>query len=240
MDNRYFFDCEVKNNCVSLLGQEFIHLTKVRRAKIGDEIVGFNGDGFDYLLKISNVNKNSADCEILTKKENASNNRPNLTVYLASIKPDALFEALDNLTQLNVKNIVIYTSDYTNVKYDNSKLEKINTKLIQFCKQCERADLPVVNFISFKGLINELKNNNINIMAYENATENFLNIKIDSLDNKKIGLIVGGEGGFSNSEVEELSKLSKIVSLGKTILRAPVAATALTSAVLALMGEWHR
>ena len=51
MDNRYYFSGLDKDS-VNITGQEFQHLTRVRRAKVGDEIVGFNGDGYDYFLKI--------------------------------------------------------------------------------------------------------------------------------------------------------------------------------------------
>ena len=38
MDNRYYFT-ELKENIVSIIGGEAQHLSKVRRAKIGDNIV---------------------------------------------------------------------------------------------------------------------------------------------------------------------------------------------------------
>ena len=50
MDNRYYFK-NIEGNMVFIENQEFSHLSKVRRAKIGDEIVAFNGDGFDYKRK---------------------------------------------------------------------------------------------------------------------------------------------------------------------------------------------
>ena len=46
MDNRYYFK-NIEGNKVFIENQEFSHLSKVRRAKIGDIIVAFNGDGFE-------------------------------------------------------------------------------------------------------------------------------------------------------------------------------------------------
>ena len=51
MDNRYYFNL-IQNNCVILEGGEAQHLSRVRRCKVGDTIVAFNGDGYDYNLKI--------------------------------------------------------------------------------------------------------------------------------------------------------------------------------------------
>ena len=239
MDNRYFFSIKDKNKVI-IKEQEFQHLFKVRRAKVGDEIVGFNGDGYDYQLKVDVINKNNAECEVIKKEQNKALNRPNISVYIASIKSDALNEALDNLTQLNIGEITVFTSDYTNVKYDDSKKEKLNNHFIQSCKQCERADLPTIEFIKFNDMVEKLKIKDLVLFAYENAEENFLDCKIKDYKDKSIAIVVGGEGGFSDFEAETLSKVATRVSLGKTILRAPVAVTAIVSAVLSSLGEWHR
>ena len=239
MDNRFYFETKNKTDKnVKIVGQEYNHLVKVRRASVGENIVGFNGDGNDYFLKINEITNSYVDCSILNVSTNPSVVNNNITIYLASIKGDALDEALDGLTQLNIKEIVIFTSQYTNVKYSEEKLEKIKAHLIQSCKQCERADIPVVRLIKFDKMIEELSSYDLNIFAYENAKENFNNLEI--VKNKKISIIIGGEGGFNNSEVESLDKLCCRVSLGKTILRAKLAVVALTSAVLAKLGEFSR
>ena len=56
MDNRYYFNA-INGDIVTLTDGEAQHLSRVRRAKIGDEIVAFNGDGFDYKLQITDIAK---------------------------------------------------------------------------------------------------------------------------------------------------------------------------------------
>ena len=138
MDNRYYFEKQQGDICF-IEGQEFVHLIKVRRTSLGDKIVGFNGDGYDYDLTVTNISKNIAECRIENKTKNLSLERPNLTIYLASLKSDALSDALDGLTQLNVGEIVVFDSQYTQVKYDDKKIEELKTHFIQASKQCERA-----------------------------------------------------------------------------------------------------
>jgi len=239
MDNRFYFEKENKqNDIVKIVGQEYNHLVKVRRATVGDKIVAFNGDGSDYNLEICEISKNYVSCKIESVITNSSVDKTNITIYLASIKSDALDEALDGLTQLNIKDIVIFSSQFTNVKYSDEKISKIKTHLIQSCKQCERADIPNVRLIKFEKMLDELKDYDLNIFAYENAKENFNDLAIS--DDKKMSIIIGGEGGFSEEEVERLDKLCCRVSLGKTILRAKVAVIALTSAVLSKLGKFSR
>ena len=60
MDNRYYFT-EQEDNFVIISNQEAQHLSRVRRAKIGDEIVAFNGDGYDYSLRITEITKETKE-----------------------------------------------------------------------------------------------------------------------------------------------------------------------------------
>ena len=65
MDNRYFFE-KCNGNNIELDKTETGHLVKVRRAKVGDTIVGFCGDGFDYTLTIDEIGK-TTKCSIVEK-----------------------------------------------------------------------------------------------------------------------------------------------------------------------------
>ena len=212
------------------------HLVKVRRAKVGDMIVGFCGDGFDYILTIDEIAK-TTKCKVVEKNKNKAVDVTSVTVFLSTLKNDALNESIDNLTQLNVKNIVIFDTKFSVANIDNDKIEKLRTRSIQACKQCERADFVNISSIKYKQLIAKLKEYDLVLFAYENSTNPFVE-NLKNYKGKNIALIVGCEGGFSVEEAEELGKFAKTISLGKTILRAPVACTSLVSAVMSGLGEW--
>ncbi len=239
MDNRYFFDSNKTLNIgdtIELDKTETGHLVKVRRAKIGDNIVGFCGDGFDYTLTIDEIGK-TAQCKIIDKAQNKAVDTTPVTVFLSTLKNDALNESIDNLTQLNVKNIVIFDTKYSVASIDADKIDKLRTRSIQACKQCERADFVNISLMKYKQVISALKDYDLVLFAYENTTNPFTS-NLGAYKGKKVALIVGCEGGFSAEEAEELNKCAQTISLGKTILRAPVACTALTSAVMSGLGEW--
>lgn len=239
MDNRYFFE---NSNVLNVGGvvefdkTETAHLVKVRRAKVGDTITGFCGDGYDYTLRIDEIAK-SAICTIIDKTKNKATDITEVTVFLSTLKNDALNESIDNLTQLNVKNIVVFDTKYSVASIDADKIEKLRTRSIQACKQCERADFVNITSMKYKQVINALNEHDLVLFAYENTTNPFIS-DLRQYKGKKIALIVGCEGGFSAEEAEEFNKVAKTISLGKTILRAPVACTALTSAVMSGLGEW--
>lgn len=235
MDNRYYF--EKLSNVIELDKTETQHLSKVRRAKVGDVVIGFCGDGFDYKLKIEEINK-TAKCRVIDKTKNKATDITPITVFLSTLKNEALSECIDNLTQLNVKTIVIFDTKYSVASIDNNKIEKLKNRSIQACKQCERADKPDIFAVSYNEVLNMLLKYDLILFAYENSSRSFIN-DLKNYKGKKIALIVGCEGGFSSKEVEELGKYSRMVSLGKTILRAPVAATSFTACVLSGLGEWN-
>ena len=136
-----------------------------------------------------------------------------------------------------MKNIVLFDTKYSVATIDGDKLDKLRTRSIQACKQCERADFVNISSMKYKQVIEHLKNYDLVLFAYENTTNPFTS-DLHKYKGKKIALIVGCEGGFSADEAEEFNKVAKTISLGKTILRAPVACTALTSAVMSGLGEW--
>ena len=224
MDNRYYFEkpknIEELNIPFSfcLSGQEAQHLIKVRRAKLGENIVAFCGDGFDYHFEITEILKDKVKLNLTQKQINKSYDTQGITVYLAMIKNDALTEAIDHLAELNVKHVKLFKADFSVATFDDKKLEKLNQISIQASKQSERADVMTIEIVD-KNHIKKENNKNI-FFAYENSTG-----KIDPFSGD-FSLIIGPEGGFSKAEVDYFSSFAKNVSLGDTILRAHVACVA--------------
>lgn len=226
MDNRYYFT-EIKDNIVILKGQEAQHLSRVRRAKVGDNIVAFNGDGYDYHLKITEITKDQVRAEIEDKKLNKATQDTNITVYLSMIKNDALTTAIDNLAELNVKHVKLFKSDFSVAQIDEKKLEKLNQIAIQASKQSERADVMQISIINKKDIKEDSKHLTT-FFAFEDS-----NNKIEKF-NGDFAVIIGPEGGFSQAENEFFSSFTKNISLSKTILRAEVACVASVSMLKAV------
>lgn len=251
MDNRYYFDpasierTNFDNNNTIKLGTRIIldktesqHLSKVRRASVGDKITGFCGDGFDYELQVEQLDK-CVQCTVAGKSQNLSANVTPITVFLATLKSDALNESVDALTQLNVKDIIIFDAKHSIADIDEDKLGKLRTKSIQACKQCERADLVNISSIKYTKMLEKLKEFDLALFAYEDSNNMFVK-DLSTYQGKKVAVIIGCEGGFDKTEAEQLSGVATTISLGKTILRAPVACIASVSAVMSGLGEWKR
>ena len=224
MDNRYYFK-ETSADCAVISGQEAQHLSKVRRCKIGDEIVAFNGDGFDYHLKIKEIFKDKVVANILNKTPNNAADDVEITLYISMIKNDALASAIDNLAELNVKHVKLFKSDFSVAIIDDKKLEKLHQIAIQASKQCERADIMDISIINKKDIESDCKKYNNVFFAYENSNNQISKFSGD------FAVIIGPEGGFSKPENEYFSSFANNISLSKTILRAEVACVVAVSSL---------
>lgn len=227
MDERYFFE-NLNENVVSFSGQEANHIAKVRRKRVGDEIVGFNGDGYDYKLKINSILKNEVKANVISKQKNRSFNQQKIVVYLAMLKNEALQTAIDNLAELNVSEVKLFKADFSVATVDSKKLQKLTAISTQASKQCERADIMKITIIDKPQIKQDILQFNNAFFAYENSTKQI------SKFNGSFALIIGPEGGFSAEEVKYFNSFSKEISLGTTILRAEVAVVAAVSSLKAV------
>lgn len=228
MDNRFYFE-KLENDFAVFDVQESQHIFKVRRCKVGDEITAFNGDGYDYHLKIESLG-NRVTASVIDKQPNRANNDVKVVVYLAMLKNDALATAIDHLVELNVSEVKLFKSDFSIAVVDEKKLAKLQATVIQACKQSERAKLMKISIIDKKKIITDISTKNC-FFAYEDSTSKIQKFTGD------FSIIIGPEGGFSPAENEYFSSFANNISLGKTILRAEVACVASVSMLKVVHNE---
>ena len=237
---KFYFDGKIENEVV-INDDQFTHITKVLRLPILSQIILFNGDGYFYTCQILKIEKKYLIAKVIAKTccDNVTNNY--ITLFQGIVKkPDNQTLIIQKMTELGLKKVVFFESDYTNVKLDNNKNNRLEKIVIESCKQCGRADLLKIEQSKFDGVLMQLQEYDIVLFAYENERKKNLNEILNICNNKKIALIVGSEGGFSQAEVNKLEQVgANVITLGKTILRAETAAIALASSVLCKLGEWQ-
>ena len=181
-----------------------------------------------YNLKIIEITKDKVKAEIVSKTLNKATNDANITVYLSMIKNDALTTAIDNLAELNVKQVKLFKSEFSVAVIDEKKLEKLKQIAIQASKQSERADIMQISLINKRDIDKDCKDIKNVFFAYENSNNKLTRFNGD------FAVIIGPEGGFSQTENEYFSSFANNISLSKTILRAEVACVASVSMLKAV------
>ena len=216
-------------------GEEFLHLSQVMRTRVGETVSLFNGDGFDYIGKVLGIQKKSAVIEITEKVENNMNPKANVTLFQALVKGDKLSTIVQKNTEIGTKEIVLFESEFSDVKVGNKNLDKQKRVVVSACKQCGASTLTIIEKErKFKEMIDELKNYDKIIFAYECEESNNISSVINELNPlDKIAVIVGAEGGFSEKEAKELTSVGAISTrIGKRILRAETAGIVLPGMII--------
>lgn len=234
---RFYVDTgDISDGIITVKGDEFVHMTKILRHKVGYKIVVNNNfDGYDYYAVITDIGKDSARAEIVEKVINDTDTSVDITLMQALPKGDKSDFIAQKATELGIKKIIFFISEFTAEKKFN--LDRIRRITLEACKQCGRAFVPSVEMVYS---INELpigEYDKVILMSEHERKISLSDIAIE-IDTAKVALIVGSEGGFSTEEVNELIFKGAIsVSLGKRILRAETASIAAMSIVMYKLGE---
>lgn len=239
MAHRYFLT-DINGNIATVQGDEAHHLCRVMRLKAGDEVVLCDREGFDYTAVAKDVNEKVITFDILSREKNQAEPAKNLTVYMALPKSDKLEFIVQKCCELGAKKLVPFISEFCvaqkSKKEDNKKarLAKISAEA---AKQCGRSTpMEIGDTLTFKQLVQDMQNNDINLFFYEHADCPLKSISF--ADKTNVSVIIGSEGGFSEKECEILSQNgAKTISLGKRILRCETAAVSAVTLTMYTMGE---
>ena len=119
-------------------------------------------------------------------------------------------------------------------KKEDKKLERWERIIYEAAKQSKRGKIPKLRgILSFKDALEDMKNNDLNIAPYENERTKSIKQAIKGVNINTMGIFVGPEGGFEESEIEAIEEISgKSVSLGPRILRTETASLVASSIVL--------
>lgn len=238
---RFFVSNELNININCFIeGIEHNHIKNVMRLNAGDEIILVCGDNYDYRAKIVNMTKGHTEVKIIEREENIYNSNSHVTVFQALVKSDNMALIVQKLTELGVKTFIPFESEFITSKDKFGKTSKFQEISNQSIKQCKRSiPMDIRPTISFNELLESLKDYDIILFANEcEKSKKLSDIKLEK--SKKVAIIVGSEGGFSQAEIDKLiENNANSITLGKRILRAETGAIALTSVVMYLLGEWN-
>ncbi len=233
--HRFYLNTELKGKRVKIDDEVIVHQWRnVFRYNVGNQVVLFDGSGFEYVCTINVLNNREAEVEVLEKRGSIIP-KNKITLFQAIVKKDKMEWVVEKATELGVSKIVPTISERSEKK--NINMERLRKIAIEASEQCGRGDVPEVGeSVDYEECImNYGKGAFIFHTTSPLATPDPLldlgegeNIFHDSkfkLHNSV--LFIGPEGGWSEKEVE-LAKAhgAQIHSLGPLTLRAETAAIA--------------
>ena len=189
----------------------------LRRVMRRDNCLVFN-NGMEYSAILSDDNKNI----IIGGKTNRIDPSNDIVFYFAPIKK--IDEMLNMVTQMGVAVLQPVITERTVASHINWVRQK--KIIVEASEQSNRNSIPELREpVKF----DDLDLNNLTVADERFAHE----LKLENKQIKSNRIFVGPEGGFSPKEFEKMDKAGVYgLSLGKTILRAEVAAVVAISKVL--------
>lgn len=230
------------NNKIFIWGTDVNHIKNVLRAKIGDELEICNNElEENFLCSIEKIEDDKIECIIKEKIESNSEPKNKVTIFQGLPKSDKMEYVIQKSVELGVYDITPVEMKRCVIKLkEKDKLKKLERwqKISEVAaKQSGRDIIPKINnIINIKNICDIIDDYDVILVAYEEEKENSLKnelkkIKQDEI--KKIGVIIGPEGGLEKEDVELLkSKGAKIVTLGKRILRTETVALNVLSNII--------
>lgn len=234
----YFFinKNNINNGFAVIESENFKHLVKALRARIGDTVEFSDNEAYRYVGKICEKNNNFAKIKIEEKKK-IKKRIPQIILFQSILKKEAMELVLQKTAEIGLDSIVPVVSKRVvgqiNEKKTDSKINRWQSISLSACMQSKRDFVCVVekpiNLIDIRfdnyDKFFILYERNLNLKHLYGCSEfSKIFLKENFLNLKKVAYLVGPEGGFDNDEIQFLNSGKAILlNFGQNILRAETA-----------------
>ena len=247
---KFFLKSEqINGDKARIIGSDVNHIKNVLRYKIGEKFIICNEDiGISYNAEITKIEENYIECILLDEIKETTESNVKISIYQGIPKFDKMELIIQKCTEIGAFEFIPVEMKRSIVKInDNKKISRWQTISEVAAKQSKRDIIPIVkNPIKIKQLKEEIDNFDLFLICYEEEQNNTLKNELKQLKERKnekeiekenneyrIGVLIGPEGGIAPEEIEELKDTnSKIITLGKRILRTETAPINITSNII--------
>lgn len=216
-----------------LTGDEFHHLARVIRAKVGQELTLLDGSGGVYSARVRSIGPSEAHLEILDASR--AERPPMIDLALSALKAPRLDLAVEKCTEIGFGKLILFSSRRSvwkgGERETERKRERIDRKIMAACKQSGQPFFPRIEAITDLGSLLERIPGYGRAYLADPGGARLEETKRPPLD-RGVFAIVGPEGGFTERERTELVASGALpISLGDMRLRSETAAICLLFAL---------
>ena len=214
------------------------YLTHVLRLKDGDEVLAFNGHDGEWRMRLRPEGKKRLFLEAIERT------RPqpapcDLIYCFAPLKQGRLDYMVQKAVEMGAGVLQPVITQHTQVPKLGT--DRIKANAIEAAEQCGVLAIPECrDAIRFDRFLGQWDTSHRLIFCDEgHETDDPLTI-LSNLKRATYAVLVGPEGGFSDTERQQLRKQPYVtaIPLGPRILRADTAAVAALTLVQAVLGDW--
>ena len=203
-------------------------ISSVLRMKKGEKINIFDGKGNSQIMEIVEFNKDKISLRRIYSIVKKQKKQPEVILAVSLIKLSRFEIAVEKTSELGVSKIIPLITENTNdifvKRINDNRLDRMKNISISASEQCGNDFISEIKSPLTLEQIMSLNDEDTGlVLFYENLKE-IKNNSIDIKKFKKIIVLIGPEGGFSDEEFQNLQNKSIVLSLGEHILRTETAA----------------
>jgi 16S rRNA (uracil1498-N3)-methyltransferase len=223
---------------VELSAGQAHHLRSVLRLGIGSTVAAFNGDDGEWLCRITDFDNKRARLTVERRLRTAEP-EPDLWLLFAPIKRARVDWLVEKATELGVSALMPVWTVRTQAERLN--LERLRSHAVSAAEQSERLSVPELRLPeALDRVLAAWPTERRLVVCDETGAGEPIGNALSRLSLGPAALLVGPEGGFDQTELDALGKLSFVsrVGLGPRVLRAETAAVAALAVFQAIAGDW--
>ncbi|WKZ20398.1 MAG: RsmE family RNA methyltransferase [Candidatus Jettenia sp. CY-1] len=236
--DRFYIPNTPATNEIWIDGREAHHILHVKRAKLGAKITLFDGEGFEYLARITEIFHDTL--KVCIEQSNAVDREApvDITIAFSIPKGKLVTFLIQKCAELGVRTLIPIHCERSVVDIrdrSETKIEKWDKIVIEASKQCKRNSITKIkDVMPLDSLIKTAGNYDLSLIACtETYTKTLKGVLNEYPSLKRIICLIGPEGGFTYTEIEMAKKAGFVpISIGTSTLRIETAAIAITSMLL--------
>jgi 16S rRNA (uracil1498-N3)-methyltransferase len=222
--------------CLTLDARASHYVSRVLRLSVQSSVIVFDGAGHACDATIVSMDRTSVTVRLGLSLDELTESPLSIHLYQGVCRGEKMDFVLQKSVELGVSEITPLMTERTEVKLSPEKLDKRMAHwrgvVISACEQSGRVRVPRLNApqpvstVTLAGLA---------CVCDPRSSVTLRGVGVSS----HAALLIGPEGGFSESEVDRLvSQGAHAVSLGPRVLRTETAALAALSALQTLFGDF--
>ncbi len=234
----------IENTLAEGVGQEatakqFNYLANVLRLADGAEILLFNGRDGEWKARLSFPSRKKIVL-VPVEQTRRQPEAPDLHYLFAPLKVGRMDYLIQKAVEMGAGVLQPVMTQHVQGKIHST--EKLRANAIEAAEQCGILSLPeVAEPVKLKEMLETWPEDRRIIYCDEgDAGQNPLPV-LQAVKERKLALLVGPEGGFSEEERALLRSLAFVtpIPLGPRILRADTAAVVALAVIQACIGDWN-
>ena len=227
---------------VALSSETTHHAQKVLRLRVGEQVRLFNKECGEWLAELTGLRGREGTARCLRclrqahdgASEGASecaSEYDGPTLYFSPIRAHRIVWLLSSAVELGVSRLVPFRSRYTNAHFSPARATRTLRAAVE---QSERLTCPVLEAEQPLCAALVAREERLLFCAERGEAANLRDAIAEHAETRRMAMLVGPEGGFSDAEQTMLRACRSVVpvSLGERVLRCE-------TAVLAVLAYWQ-